>query len=78
MTTARQRQGARGGMSFFKKLKDRMFNSSSRLDAGLEAIVEQGTGEEAEAPEAAPHPEPPAPIPEPAPPIVNDGRTITG
>jgi len=27
-------------MSFFKKLKDRLFNSSSKLDAGLEAIVE--------------------------------------
>jgi len=28
-------------MSFFKKLKDRLFNSSSKLDAGLEAIVEK-------------------------------------
>ena len=27
-------------MSFFRKLKDRMFKSSSRLDAGLEAIVD--------------------------------------
>lgn len=28
-------------MSFFKKLKDRLFNSSAKLDAGLEAIVEE-------------------------------------
>ncbi|NCO87790.1 MAG: signal recognition particle-docking protein FtsY [Rhodobacterales bacterium] len=28
-------------MSFFKKLKDRLFTSSSKLDAGLEAIVER-------------------------------------
>ncbi len=36
-------------MSFFKKLKDRLFNSSARLDAGIEAIVE-------ETPDAAPNP----------------------
>ncbi|MCP5074004.1 MAG: signal recognition particle-docking protein FtsY, partial [Rhodobacteraceae bacterium] len=29
-------------MSFFKKLKDRMFKSSSRLEEGLDAIVEEG------------------------------------
>ena len=29
-------------MSFFGKLKDRLFKSSSKLDAGLEAIVEEG------------------------------------
>ena len=29
-------------MAFFKKLKERMFKSSSKLDAGLEAIVEEG------------------------------------
>ena len=28
-------------MSFFKKLKDRLFTSSSKLDAGIEAIVEE-------------------------------------
>ncbi len=28
-------------MSFFKKLKDRLFNSSAKLDAGIEAIVEE-------------------------------------
>ena len=30
-------------MSFFKKLKDRLFTSSSKFDAGLEAIVEERT-----------------------------------
>nr|WP_325254070.1 signal recognition particle-docking protein FtsY [Amylibacter sp.] len=29
-------------MSFFKKLKDRMFNSSSKIEEGLDAIVEDG------------------------------------
>lgn len=29
-------------MSFFKKMKDRMFRSSSKLDEGLEAIIEEG------------------------------------
>lgn len=29
-------------MSFFRKLKDKMFKSSSRLEEGLEAIVEEG------------------------------------
>ena len=46
------------GMSFFKKLKDRMFRSSSKLEEGLDAIVEEG-GAVDEAP--------PAPAPEPAP-----------
>ncbi|GGL78622.1 signal recognition particle-docking protein FtsY [Wenxinia marina] len=57
-------------MSFFKKLRDRMFRSSSKLDEGLEAIVEEG-GEtaEADAPvaDAAPRAEPAPPAPEPAP-----------
>ncbi|MGI3163203.1 signal recognition particle-docking protein FtsY [Pseudooceanicola sp. 200-1SW] len=52
-------------MALFSKLKDRLFKSSSRLEAGLDAIVEEG----AEAPEQpaapAPAPEtPPAPAPE--------------
>ncbi|MBF9036749.1 signal recognition particle-docking protein FtsY, partial [Rhodobacterales bacterium HKCCE2091] len=33
-------------MSFFKKLKERMFKSSSKLDEGLDAIVEDGAGVE--------------------------------
>jgi fused signal recognition particle receptor len=31
-------------MSFFRKLKDRMFKSSSKLDEGLDAIIEEGAG----------------------------------
>ncbi len=30
-------------MSFFKKLKSRMFRSSSKIDEGLEAIIDEGT-----------------------------------
>jgi fused signal recognition particle receptor len=33
-------------MAFFRKLKDRLFKSSSRIDEGLEAIVEDGGAEE--------------------------------
>ncbi len=33
-------------MSFFKKLKDRMFKTSSKLDEGLDAIIEEGVGED--------------------------------
>ena len=29
-------------MSFFKKLKDRMFKSASKIDEGLDAIIEEG------------------------------------
>jgi len=32
-------------MSFFSKLKNRLFKSSSKLDEGLDAIIEDG-GEE--------------------------------
>ncbi len=58
-------------MAFFSKLKDRLFKSSSRLEQGLEAIVEDG-GEETAAPDPIiPEPEPeqqPVPeVPEPAP-----------
>ena len=37
-------------MAFFKKLKDRLFNSSSKLDEGLEAILQEGDDTEAQAP----------------------------
>jgi fused signal recognition particle receptor len=47
-------------MSFFKKMKERMFRSSSKLDEGLEAIVET--------PAAAPAPAAPPPEPAPEPP----------
>ena len=61
-------------MAFFKKLKDKLFKSSSRLEEGLDAIVEDG-GEEvvvdtAPEPVAEPSPAPapaPDPVPEPAP-----------
>ena len=58
-------------MSFFSKLKERMFRSSSKIEEGLDAIVEEGGAEDA-APEAlrAPDPVPPsapAPVPTPDP-----------
>ena len=62
-------------MAFFSKLKDKLFKSSSRLERGLDAIVEDG-GEEAATsdpvisepePEPQPVPEVPAPAPEPPP-----------
>jgi fused signal recognition particle receptor len=63
-------------MAFFRKLRERMFKSSSKLDEGLEAIVQEGgtadpAGEDApgRAPEPAPGPAPgPAPAPAPEPP----------
>lgn len=56
-------------MSFFGKLKDRLFTSSSKLDRGLEEIVEEGAEATGPAETAAePSPEPsPEPVPEPAP-----------
>ena len=61
-------------MSFFKKLKDRMFKSSSKIDEGLEAIVGEGEEEESVVELSEPNPEPlpeiaPEPIPEIAPDI---------
>ena len=56
-------------MAFFKKLKDRMFRSSDKLDEGLDAIVSAGgTAPEPTAPEpVAPEPVAPQPVaPEPA------------
>ena len=47
-------------MAFFKKLKERLFRSSSKLEEGLDAIVEDG-GEVDEAPASV------AEVPEPAP-----------
>ncbi|MGI3187160.1 signal recognition particle-docking protein FtsY [Nioella aestuarii] len=59
-------------MSFFKKLKDRMFKSSSKLDEGLDAIIEDGAVDEEEhAEELTPEPVSPqeqvSEDPEPAP-----------
>ncbi|MEJ6402495.1 signal recognition particle-docking protein FtsY [Yoonia sp. 2307UL14-13] len=50
-------------MSFFKKLKDRMFKSSSKIDAGLDAIVSDG-GEETAIEPTVPGADP-EPLPEP-------------
>ncbi len=66
-------------MSFFSKLKERMFRSSSKLDQGLEALVEDQSdaptpaapppSPEQKAPEAAPKPEASSPVaPPPVPP----------
>lgn len=54
-------------MAFFSKLKDRLFKSSSKLDEGLDAIVEDG-GEVVDPIVEEPTVKPePAPTPEPAP-----------
>ncbi len=59
-------------MSLFRKLKDRLFKSSSKLEEGLEAIVAEGGDVDEVQAGAAPLPEPipepqPAPEPEPEP-----------
>ncbi len=63
-------------MAFFRKLKDRLFKSSSKLEEGLDAIVEDGgeaevlteAAEQEPKPEPAPETEPePQPTPEPEP-----------
>ncbi|MBU3259364.1 signal recognition particle-docking protein FtsY [Roseovarius sp. PS-C2] len=57
-------------MAFFRKLKDRLFKSSSKIEDGLDAIIEDGgEEEEVETPAPAqPEPEtPPEPDPEPTP-----------
>src|SRR6056297_1567277 len=63
-------------MAFFSKLKERLFKSSSKLDEGLEAIVEDGGEPETPprpdpGPETPPRPEPePRPDPQPDPPVI--------
>ena len=57
-------------MAFFSKLKDKLFKSSSRLEHGLDAIIEDG-GEETTlpdpvAPESQPEPQPVSEVPAPA------------
>ena len=61
-------------MAFFTKLKDRLFKSSSRIEQGLDAIVEDGGEAEVlaevladEPQEVPPAPETPAPAPDPQP-----------
>lgn len=53
-------------MAFFSKLKDRLFKSSSKIEQGLDAIVEDGGVEEAVT-AAQPQPVIPQPDPEPQP-----------
>ena len=54
-------------MAFFKKLKDRMFRSSDKLDEGLDAIVGGGDSTPAAPEPVAPLPPPAAAAPVPAP-----------
>jgi fused signal recognition particle receptor len=70
-------------MAFFRKLKERMFKSSSKIDEGLDAILDEGGGEAAEsavetraaAPERAElHPAPADPDQETPPPTIPDHR----
>ena len=70
-------------MAFFTKLKDRLFKSSSRIEQGLDAIVEDGGVADTAAddptpdipapsvpePEPQPHPVPEVPVPAPQPPV---------
>ena len=63
-------------MSFFKKLKDRMFRSSDKIGAGLDALVAEGAGAEDSGPRVpwpeVPGPEPEVPEPEPVEPEPSD------
>ena len=56
-------------MSFFKKMKERLFKSSSKLDEGLASIVEDGADAPTDAP-TAPVATPPATTPAPPEPPV--------
>ena len=67
-------------MAFFKKLKDKLFKSSSRIEDGLDAIIEDGGTAEPDLPEP-PQPDPapdttpgpmPATIPDPGPDTIPD------
>ena len=46
-------------MAFFQKLKDRLFKSSSKIDEGLEAILDEAPAEAPETPSAPPEAERP-------------------
>ncbi|KIC16291.1 MULTISPECIES: signal recognition particle-docking protein FtsY [unclassified Leisingera] len=62
-------------MAFFSKLKERLFKSSSKLEQGLDAIVEEGADSSAaeavealaESPAVTPEQPAPAPVPQPEP-----------
>lgn len=73
-------------MSFFKKMKERLFKSSSRLDEGLTALVDDGEAvaeEPVPAPTPTADPDPVAPAREPLPPPDaepghgEDGRSVS-
>ncbi|MEI4234042.1 signal recognition particle-docking protein FtsY [Roseovarius sp. D22-M7] len=58
-------------MAFFTKLKERLFKSSSKLDEGLDEIVEAGGTPDPQIPEPDPAPDPkPQPDPTPEPPVI--------
>jgi fused signal recognition particle receptor len=48
-------------MSFFKKLREKMFRSSDKIGEGLEALVSDGAAETVPQPEAPPAPQDPVP-----------------
>ncbi|PJN95741.1 signal recognition particle-docking protein FtsY, partial [Amaricoccus sp. HAR-UPW-R2A-40] len=63
-------------MAFFQKLKQRLFKSSSRIDEGLDALIEAAPAPDAPLPETllpepllpeTPEPETPKPVAEAAP-----------
>lgn len=54
-------------MAFFSKLKERLFKSSSKLEEGLEAIVEDGRGQDGTPPVPPLPSEVPAPAPQESP-----------
>ncbi|MBI1416161.1 MAG: signal recognition particle-docking protein FtsY [Limimaricola sp.] len=61
-------------MSFFKKMKDRLLRSSSRIDEGLDAIVDEAPA--APAPSSAPAPAPSSPATTPAVPDTSQRRVL--
>ena len=64
-------------MSFFGKLKDRLFKSSSRIEEELDAVVREGGGEEpavARPPETEPPRRDPEPGPQPTEPDIEPGE----
>ena len=50
-------------MSFFKKLKERMFRSSDKIGEGLEALVAEGAEDPKDPPRELPDPVPELPEP---------------
>ena len=63
-------------MAFFKKLKDRLFQSSSKIDEGLEAIVEDGGQEDEVTAQDVVEPEPQVEVVEVPEPIQGEPKTL--